>query len=88
MVIKVLILSIIYCRGYLAPEYISLGQLSEKIDVYSFGVVLLEIVSGRRSIDHKFDGDQIFLLNWVRIGRFIIVLKHLVNMTYLCIIAL
>jgi serine/threonine protein kinase len=65
MVIKVLVFWIIYCRGYLAPEYISFGQLSEKVDVYSFGVVLLEIVSGRRSIDHKFDGDQIFLLNWV-----------------------
>ncbi|CAM6076250.1 unnamed protein product [Sphagnum tenellum] len=57
-------INIVGTMGYLAPEYISLGQLSEKIDVYSFGVVLLEIVSGRRSIDHKFDGDQIFLLNW------------------------
>jgi serine/threonine protein kinase len=65
MVIKLLIFFTMYCRGYLAPEYISLGQLSEKVDVYSFGVVLLEIVSGRQSIDHKFDGDQIFLLNWV-----------------------
>jgi serine/threonine protein kinase len=65
MAIKVLIFSIIYCRGYLAPKYISLGQLSEKVDVYSFGVLLLETVSGRRRIDHKFDGDQIFFLNWV-----------------------
>jgi serine/threonine protein kinase len=57
-------INIVGTMGYLAPEYISLGQLSEKVDVYSFGVVLLEIVSGRRSIDHKFHGDQIFLLNW------------------------
>ncbi|CAM6048110.1 unnamed protein product [Sphagnum compactum] len=57
-------INIVGTMGYLAPEYISLGQLSEKVDVYSFGVVLLEILSGRRSIDHKFDGDQIFLLNW------------------------
>ncbi|KAH9558378.1 hypothetical protein CY35_06G005900 [Sphagnum magellanicum] len=57
-------INIVGTMGYLAPEYISFGQLSEKVDVYSFGVVLLEIVSGRRSIDHKFDGDQIFLLNW------------------------
>jgi len=57
-------INIVGTMGYLAPEYISLGQLSEKVDVYSFGVVLLEIISGRRSIDHKFDGDQIFLLNW------------------------
>ncbi|KAH8958118.1 hypothetical protein BDL97_06G006300 [Sphagnum fallax] len=56
-------INIVGTMGYLAPEYISFGQLSEKVDVYSFGVVLLEIVSGRRSIGHKFDGDQI-LLNW------------------------
>ncbi|CAM6048109.1 unnamed protein product, partial [Sphagnum compactum] len=57
-------INIVGTMGYLAPEYISLGQLSEKVDVYSFGVVLLEIVSGRRSIDHTLYGDQIFLLNW------------------------
>ncbi|PWA98031.1 cysteine-rich receptor-like protein kinase 2 [Artemisia annua] len=32
--------------GYMAPEYISHGKLTEKVDVYSFGVLLLEIVSG------------------------------------------
>uniref|UniRef100_A0A0A0LMQ8 Protein kinase domain-containing protein n=1 Tax=Cucumis sativus TaxID=3659 RepID=A0A0A0LMQ8_CUCSA len=33
-------------RGYMAPEYLAYGQLSEKADVYSFGVLLLEIVTG------------------------------------------
>ncbi|XP_043723855.1 cysteine-rich receptor-like protein kinase 2 [Telopea speciosissima] len=32
--------------GYMAPEYITRGQLTEKADVYSFGVLLLEIVTG------------------------------------------
>ncbi|CAN6446205.1 unnamed protein product [Victoria cruziana] len=32
--------------GYMAPEYIGHGQLSEKVDVYSFGVLVLEIISG------------------------------------------
>ncbi|XP_050938442.1 cysteine-rich receptor-like protein kinase 2 [Cucumis melo] len=32
--------------GYMAPEYLAYGQLSEKADVYSFGVLLLEIVTG------------------------------------------
>ncbi|KAM0848441.1 hypothetical protein ACQ4PT_054382 [Festuca glaucescens] len=34
--------------GYLAPEYVVLGQLTKKADVYSFGVLVLEIISGRR----------------------------------------
>ncbi|KAL5723862.1 Cell division control protein 2 [Ranunculus cassubicifolius] len=33
--------------GYMAPEYLAHGQLTEKADVYSYGVLLIEIVSGR-----------------------------------------
>ncbi|XP_031500609.1 cysteine-rich receptor-like protein kinase 2 [Nymphaea colorata] len=32
--------------GYMSPEYLAHGLLTEKVDVYSFGVLLLEIVSG------------------------------------------
>jgi len=52
--------------GYLAPEYATLGIVSEKVDVYSFGVVLLEIVSGRKNIDNKMLVDQVYLCMWVR----------------------
>ncbi|XP_059076875.1 G-type lectin S-receptor-like serine/threonine-protein kinase At2g19130 [Cryptomeria japonica] len=38
-------------RGYLAPEWISRLPISPKADVYSFGMTLLEIISGRRSVD-------------------------------------
>lgn len=38
-------------HGYAAPEYIMTGHLTAKSDVYSFGVVLLEILTGRRSVD-------------------------------------
>ncbi|KAK6930985.1 Gnk2-homologous domain [Dillenia turbinata] len=35
--------------GYMAPEYVVLGKLTEKADVYSFGVLLMELVSGKRN---------------------------------------
>ncbi|XP_060196194.1 cysteine-rich receptor-like protein kinase 2 isoform X1 [Lycium barbarum] len=35
--------------GYMAPEYVAHGQLTEKADVYGFGVLLLEIVTGRQN---------------------------------------
>ncbi|KAL6983724.1 Cell division control protein 2 [Sarracenia purpurea var. burkii] len=35
--------------GYMAPEYLAHGQLTEKVDVYSFGVLLLEVVTGRQN---------------------------------------
>lgn len=35
--------------GYMAPEYIVRGKLSEKADVYSFGVLVIEVVCGRRN---------------------------------------
>ncbi|VAH14002.1 unnamed protein product [Triticum turgidum subsp. durum] len=38
--------------GYHAPEYAMTGQLSSKSDVYSFGVVLLELLTGRKPVDH------------------------------------
>ncbi|XP_020100284.1 G-type lectin S-receptor-like serine/threonine-protein kinase SD2-5 [Ananas comosus] len=37
-------------RGYIAPEWLT-STITEKADVYSFGVVVMEIVSGRKSID-------------------------------------
>ncbi|GLJ51892.1 hypothetical protein SUGI_1102410 [Cryptomeria japonica] len=51
--------------GYTAPEYARYGQLTEKADTYSFGVVVLEIVSGRKSIDLKQPPDMQYLLQWV-----------------------
>ncbi|KAL1550859.1 cysteine-rich receptor-like protein kinase 3 [Salvia divinorum] len=35
--------------GYMAPEYIVRGKLTEKADVYSFGVLIIEVVTGTRN---------------------------------------
>lgn len=35
--------------GYMAPEYLVRGQLTEKADVYAFGVLVLEIATGRKN---------------------------------------
>ncbi|KAJ4954172.1 hypothetical protein NE237_031004 [Protea cynaroides] len=51
--------------GYIAPEYAYTLQVDEKSDIYSFGVVLMEIVSGKRSMDAEF-GDGNSIVDWVR----------------------
>lgn len=37
--------------GYMAPEYIVHGQLTERADIYSYGVLVLEIITGRKSLN-------------------------------------
>ncbi|KFK35405.1 hypothetical protein AALP_AA5G280500 [Arabis alpina] len=51
--------------GYNAPEYAMTGQLSSKSDVYSFGVVLLELLTGRKPVDHTMPRGQQSLVTWV-----------------------
>ncbi|KAG0597364.1 hypothetical protein M758_UG331900 [Ceratodon purpureus] len=53
-------------RGYWAPEYATMGQLSEKADVYSFGVLLLEVVSGRKNLDYNMPQHKVYLCQWGR----------------------
>lgn len=43
-----------------------LGHLTSKSDVYSFGVVLLEILTGRRSMDKKRPSGEQNLVTWAR----------------------
>ncbi|XVE75000.1 hypothetical protein DITRI_Ditri12bG0062600 [Diplodiscus trichospermus] len=35
--------------GYMAPEYVVRGKLTEKADVYSFGVLVIEVTCGKRN---------------------------------------
>ena len=49
----------------MAPEYARSGKLTEKSDVFSYGVVLLELITGRKSVDvSQTLGDE-SLVEWV-----------------------
>ncbi|KAF0911934.1 hypothetical protein E2562_012750 [Oryza meyeriana var. granulata] len=58
-------------HGYAAPEYVMTGHLNIKSDVYSFGVVLLELLTGRRAMEHvrgkSLHADQVVkIVDWTR----------------------
>ncbi|RRT60257.1 hypothetical protein B296_00012522 [Ensete ventricosum] len=57
--------------GYAAPEYVMTGpasrrHLTARSDVYSFGVVLLELLTGRRSVDKTRPSKEQSLVDWAR----------------------
>ncbi|WOK93557.1 hypothetical protein Cni_G02257 [Canna indica] len=51
--------------GYIAPEYAYTLQVDEKSDIYSYGVVLMEMVSGRRSVEAEY-GEGNSIVEWVK----------------------
>jgi len=53
-------------QGYAAPEYIMTGHLTAKSDVYGYGVVLLELLTGRRSVDKSRPPREQSLVEWAR----------------------
>ncbi|KAF6172686.1 hypothetical protein GIB67_042009 [Kingdonia uniflora] len=52
--------------GYAAPEYVMTGHLTARSDVYSFGVVLLELLTGKRSVDKTRPSREQSLVDWAR----------------------
>ncbi|XP_068647891.1 probable receptor-like protein kinase At1g80640 [Aristolochia californica] len=50
--------------GYIAPEYLLDGKLTEKSDVYAFGVVLLELLMGRKPIEKMTPGQCQSIITW------------------------
>lgn len=57
--------TIVGTRGYMAPEYLVHGHLTEKVDVYAFGVLVLEIISGKRNKPPMYINDMPSLLTVV-----------------------
>ncbi|XP_073310149.1 rust resistance kinase Lr10-like [Primulina huaijiensis] len=53
--------------GYIAPEVLSrtFGRVSYKSDVYSFGMLLLEMVGGRKNMDHSANTSQVYFPQWI-----------------------
>ncbi|KAE8734205.1 PTI1-like tyrosine-protein kinase 3 [Hibiscus syriacus] len=50
--------------GYHAPEFAMTGTLTSKSNVYSFGVILLELLTGRKPVDHTMPRGQQSLVTW------------------------
>ncbi|KAL2509571.1 L-type lectin-domain containing receptor kinase S.4 [Forsythia ovata] len=51
--------------GYLAPELARTGKATTGSDVFAFGALLLEVVCGRRPIEHKAGPEELVLVDWV-----------------------
>ncbi|XP_030464998.1 probable receptor-like protein kinase At1g80640 [Syzygium oleosum] len=50
--------------GYVAPEYLLDGKLTDKSDVYAFGVVLLELLLGRKPVEKLAPGQCQSIVTW------------------------
>lgn len=66
-------LIMVYCSGYMSPEYIRHGQFSAKSDVFSFGVLVLEIISGKKNSNFYQSDGAADLLSYVSYFPYILI---------------
>ncbi|CAA0840455.1 Probable serine/threonine-protein kinase [Striga hermonthica] len=53
-------------KGYVAPEYASMGMLNEKSDVYNFVILIMEIITGRCPVDYSRPQLEVNLVDWLK----------------------
>ncbi|KAK7292933.1 hypothetical protein RJT34_15791 [Clitoria ternatea] len=62
--------------GYLAPEHARTGKATTSSDVFAFGAFLLEVVCGRRPIEHIGESESVILVDsvydWWKRGEILI----------------
>jgi len=46
----------------MSPEYLFLGQFSDKSDIFSFGVMILEIITGKKNISLDAPNQMVYQL--------------------------
>lgn len=56
------------------------GQITQKSDVYSFGVVLLELLTGRKPVDHTMPKGQQSLVTWVCLSPIPLIFLNLMSL--------
>jgi serine/threonine protein kinase len=62
----------VFCSGYMSPEYMVHGQYSIKSDVFSFGVLVLEISSGKKNREFCHLDHHLNLIGHVSINNAVI----------------
>ncbi|KAF5821125.1 putative protein kinase RLK-Pelle-L-LEC family [Helianthus annuus] len=51
--------------GYIAPELARKGKATTATDVFAFGAFCLEVVCGRRPVEHQGHEEAVILVDWV-----------------------